>query len=135
MVLLFGLVKDVPSSILEELKIWIAHECFTRRPRKGAWNILDVRWVGKWKWAKNKEGGKTRTIRMRMMLRGFKDTAAEGLDTYAGTSSRLSQRIVASEAGCRGWKMTIDVKTVFLKGTTEPRTKNWPRQHQNQLAR
>ena len=109
--------KEVAAAVLEELKIWIAHECFTRRPRRGARNILDVRWVGKWKWVKNKEGGKTRIIRMRMTLRGFKDREAEGLDTYAGTSSRLSQRIVVSEAVCQGWSMTtIDVKKAFLKG-------------------
>ena len=39
--------KAVASAMLEELKIWIQHECFTRRARKGARNILDVRWVGK----------------------------------------------------------------------------------------
>ena len=50
-------------------------------------------------------------------LRGFKDRDAPDLDTYAGTSTRTSQRIVTSEAACRGWGLTaIDVKKAFLKG-------------------
>ena len=82
--------KEVASAILEELMVWIQHECFVRRPRHGARNILDVRWVGKWKKVKSKQDPtkQVRIIRMRMTLRGFKDTEAEGLATYAGTSSR-----------------------------------------------
>ena len=113
--------KAVAAATYEELKIWIDHDCFTRRPRRGARNVLDVRWVGKWKWVKSKEdpSKKVRIIRMRMTLRGFKDTEAEGLNTYAGTTSRVSQRVVTSEAVCRGWTLsTIDVKKAFLKGIT-----------------
>ena len=90
--------KAVASAMLEELKIWIQHECFTRRARKGARNILDVRWDGKWKKVKDKtDPTKTiRIIRMRMTLRGFKDTEAAGLVTFAGTASRVAQRIVVS---------------------------------------
>ena len=47
--------KAVAASVLEELKIWITRKCFTRRWRKGAYNILDVKWVGKWKWVKVKD--------------------------------------------------------------------------------
>ena len=39
-------VKEVQAAILEELRIWIAHHCFTRKPRADARNILDIRWVG-----------------------------------------------------------------------------------------
>ena len=72
--------KDVISAIRDELSTWIAHQCFRRKARKGAYNILDVRWVGKWKIRKN-----GREIRMRMTLRGFKDKDAESLETFAGT--------------------------------------------------
>ena len=62
---------------------------------------------------------KVRIIRMRMTLRGFKDKEAEGLVTYAGTSSRPSQRLIVSEAVIRGWPLaTIDVRKAFLKGLT-----------------
>ena len=39
--------KEVQAAILEGFRVWIDHQCFTRRPRHGATNILDVRWVGK----------------------------------------------------------------------------------------
>ena len=56
---------------------------------------------------------------MRMTLRGFKDRDADNLETFAGTSSRISQRLVVSEAAIRGWPLTaIDVKKAFLKGVT-----------------
>ena len=80
---------------------------------------MDVRWVGKWKrvLVKGDASRNTRVIRMRLTLRGFKDQDAQDLETYAGTSSRASQRVVISEAVCRGWElMTIDVKKAFLKG-------------------
>lgn len=54
-----------------------------------------------------------------MTLLGFKDVEAEGLNTYAGTSFRISQKVVTSEAVCRGWSLTaIDVKEAFVKGIT-----------------
>ena len=56
---------------------------------------------------------------MRMTLRLFKDMEAEGLVTYAGTSSRPSQRLIASEAVIRGWPLTtIDVRKASLNGLT-----------------
>ena len=58
-----------------------------------------------------------RTILMRLALRGFKDRDVEDLTTFAGTSSRLSQRLVASEAFVQGWPLaTDDVKKAFPKG-------------------
>ena len=54
---------------------------------------------------------------MILTLRGFKDRDAEDLATFAGTSSRLSQRLVVSEAVVQGWPLaTVDVKKAFLKG-------------------
>ena len=86
--------KEVTAAIAEELKIWIIHNCFSRRPRKGARNILDVKWVGKFKYVKSKTdpAQKVRIIRMRLTLRGFKDRDANDILTYAGTSSRISQK-------------------------------------------
>ena len=56
---------------------------------------------------------------MRMTLRGFKDEDADGLVTFAGTSSRNSPRVAVSEAAIRGWPLTtLDVKKAFLKGVT-----------------
>ena len=56
---------------------------------------------------------------MRLTLRGFKDRDADSLDTYAGTSDRLSQRVIVSESVCRGWTMkALDIKKAFLKGVS-----------------
>ena len=119
--------KAVSAAVLEELNVWIKHGCFHRRPRKGAYNVLDVKWVGKWKWVKAtlrpgdtpNQPRKVRIVRMRMTLRGFKDREAEGLETYAGTSSRPAQRIIVSEAVVRRWPLTtIDIRKAFLKGLT-----------------
>ena len=73
----------VAAAIKEELQIWLDHDCFCRTPRKTASNILDCRWVGKWKRTKAKDDP-TKTvwvIRMRLTLRGFKDRGAAYLDT------------------------------------------------------
>ena len=54
-----------------------------------------------------------------MTLRGFKDRGAATLETFAGTCGRMSQRLVTSEAVCRGWQLTaIDVRKAFLKGVS-----------------
>ena len=116
--------KMVLAAVYEELVTWIEHKCFSRKLRKNSWNVLDVKWVGKWKWVKvapkpnaGSQVEKTRIIRMRMTLRGFKDQEADGLITFAGTSTRNSQRLVVSEAAIRGWPVTtLDVKKAFLKG-------------------
>ena len=57
-------------------------------------------------------------IRMRMTLRGFQDWNAHLYETYAGTASRLSQKVVCSEVACRpGWTIaTLDVEKAFLQG-------------------
>ena len=56
---------------------------------------------------------------MRMTLRCFKDRDANVLETYAGTGSKVSQRIVVSEGVINGWTLTaIDIKKAFLKGVT-----------------
>ena len=52
-----------------------------------------------------------------MTLRGFKDQDANDLITFAGTASRLAQRVVVSEACVRQWPMAaLDIRKAFLKG-------------------
>ena len=69
-------------------------------------NIIDCRWVTKWKHevasvsvagASKQSGASTvskRVIRCRLTVRGFTDRDAQNLDSYAGTSQRYSQRLV-----------------------------------------
>ena len=93
---------------------------FSRKPRAKARNIIDSRWVLKWKWeyaavdVKDSKAKQTarRVIRARLTIRGFKDLGKDSVDKYAGTSQRYSQRVPASEAVARGWRMTGSAKTL-----------------------
>ena len=103
-----------------ELATWHKHKCFERRLRRKARNIIDCRWVLKWKVSETPSGSAgTRTIRARLTVRGFKDRDAASLESYAGTSTRWSQRIVASQAVLRGWRIvSADVAKAFLQGVS-----------------
>ena len=89
--------KLADAAILEELQTWHGHRCFRRQWKKDAYNVMDSRFVAKWKIFED-TSGKKRIIRMRMALRGFKDLEADRLANYSATTSRLSQRLLNSEA-------------------------------------
>ena len=123
--------SEVAASMLSELKTWARLKCFSRRNRAMAKNIIDCRWVIKWKHevaatsvadASKQSGASTvskRVIRCRLTVRGFKDRDAQHLDSYAGTSQRYSQRLVCSEAAYQGWPIcTTDISKAFLQGVT-----------------
>ena len=94
-------------------------------------NIIDCRWVIKWKHevaavsvadASKQSGASTvskRVIRCRLTVRGFRDRDAQNLDCYAGATQRYSRRLVCSEAAHRGWPIcTTDISKAFLQGVT-----------------
>ena len=109
----------IRSAILQELKTWAKYKCFSRKKRNQSRNIIDSRFVFKWKYEKINDGTKRRIIRARMVIRGFKDKDKESLDSYAGTSKKYSQRIVASVAASNGWPIgTADISKAFLQGVT-----------------
>ena len=111
--------EEMAAAILKELQTWQHYKCFSRRSRQTARNIIDSRWVTKWKWVKMPDGKDRRVIRARLCVRGFKDRDAGNLESYAGTAQRYSQRIVVSEAVRRGWDIsTADVEKAFLQGVT-----------------
>jgi len=62
--------------------------CFGRCKRRDARNLVDTRWVIRWKEVDGKK-----VIKPRLTMRGFKDSATS-LETFAGTASRWSQRVV-----------------------------------------
>ena len=101
---------EIESAILKELETWTKFKCFSRKARRLAKNVIDTRWVLKWKWIKDSEGKQKRIIRARLTVRGFKDRDKGFLDTFAATSTKYSQRLIISEAVIRGWKVvTADV--------------------------
>ena len=112
--------SKVEAAILEELKIWNSYGCFKMVSRKGAENIIDSRFVAKWKVKDPNKPYESRIIRMRMALRGFKEWCADALDTYAGTGSKISQRLLLSEAACHPeWSfLSLDINKAFLQGVT-----------------
>ena len=111
--------EAVKAAMISELKTWAKLKCISRRPRAGARNIVDSRWVYKWKWEKQADGNDIRIIRARLTCRGFKDHDASTLETYAGTAQRCSQRLLCSTAVNHGWRiMACDVPKAFLQGVT-----------------
>eukprot|EP00974_Lingulodinium_polyedra_P088040 8537932-Lingulodinium_polyedra.AAC.1 len=95
--------------MLKELQTWAKLKCFSRRPRQGTQNVIDVRWVDKFKWEHptvdvtkaDSSGGAhaevsqpIRTIRARLTVRGFKDNQRGDIDRYAGTSTKSAQKLI-----------------------------------------
>ena len=101
---------EIQKAMIKELQTWAKLKCFSRRPRQGTRNIIDVRWVIKFKWetptkVKPRNGGRPaqapqpiRTIRARLIVRGFKDSERGDIDRYAGTCTKCSQKLIVSEA-------------------------------------
>ena len=97
-----------------ELKSWVDLETMKLIPLSEARNIIDSRWLYKWK---NKDGKKI--VKARLVIRGFKDNQSETMETYSGTASRWSQRLICSIAATRRWTLlSADVSTAFLQGLT-----------------
>ena len=66
---------EVKKAMLNELQTWAKLKCFSRKPRSSARNVIDVRWVIKFKWdvATSASGSRSteartpvRTIRARL---------------------------------------------------------------------
>ena len=119
---------EVEAAMLQELQTWAKYKCFSRKMRKHARNVIDSRWVIKWKWDQDTqsvdESNQTKAvarkvIRARLTVRGFKDIEKHLIDRYAGTAQRYSQRCLASEAVVRKWDIaTTDISKAFLQGVT-----------------
>eukprot|EP00971_Amphidinium_carterae_P050465 993815-Amphidinium_carterae.1 len=106
--------------MLDELKRWcVEYNVCERRERATSRNIIDIRWVVKWKYKLASTGTRTRGIRARLTVRGFKDMSAEGA-TFSATATRLAHRIVVSECVLRqSWELaSMDIRKAFLQGAT-----------------
>ena len=77
------------KAMMDELQRRRNLKAFERMPKALAHNVVDSRWVLKWK-----EVGGKRIIHARLVVRGFKDHQATQLNTFAGTNSRWGQRVV-----------------------------------------
>ena len=83
-------------------------------PKAAAPNLIDARWVPKWK----KVQGKL-TTHAWLMVRGFKELQASQLSTSPGATSRWSQRAINSVAAQMGWTLfSAYVFQAFRRGLT-----------------
>ena len=109
------------------MQTWAKLSCFSRKPRTGARNIIDTRWVIKWKWEipttsissgrSPSEAAAVRSIRARLTVRGFKDTEKADVERYAGTSSKCSQKLLVPESVRQHWDIcAADISKAFLQG-------------------
>ena len=96
---------EVASAIQKELETWVEMQCISRRDRHGARNVIDVRWVFKWRHevvAREATSSTStapiqrRSVRARLCLRGFKDMQKDAVASYAGTSQRYCHIVQVS---------------------------------------
>ena len=103
---------ECKKAMIDELRRWQSLGAFERCPRSQADNLIDARWVLKWKVVAGK-----RLIKARLTVRGFKDMQAQQLETFSGTTSRWGQRLVVAIAAQRRWSLfSCDVSQAFLRG-------------------
>ena len=114
--------KLVEAAIRKEVRSWHDLKTFEIGSRSVLKNILDTRWVLKWKLVDGE-----RVVKARLCVRGFKDKQFQSsssdqkpeFQTYAGTATRWGQRFVVSVAVAKGWKLqSADVGSAFLQGVT-----------------
>ncbi len=103
---------DIIKAKKQELTSLHELGCFRRLRRSSAKNVVDTRWVLKWKHKDNKH-----FIKARLTMRGFKDHD-DNLATFAGTATRWGQRVVnAITAQQSDWVLfSFDVSAAFAKG-------------------
>ena len=72
-----------------------------RMKRSDAPNILDSRWVLKWKLKDGK-----RIIQARLTARGYKDRQGCDIETYSATTTRWGQKLLLIIVTQRIWRST-----------------------------
>ena len=105
--------EECRQSMTDEIGRWIKHSAWSRAKVQNANNVLKSKWVLKWK----AQSDGTKKIKARLVAQGFLDR--QQTQTFAGTSTRWSQRLLISTAVNRGWRLvSADVSEAFLRGLT-----------------
>ena len=106
--------KEADDAKFGELRDLHGLGCYGRMRRSEAKNVVDTRWVIKWKLVDGK-----RIIKVRITMRGFKDLC-QSMETFAGTATRWAQRVVNSVAANEDdfVLFSLDVSKAFAKGMT-----------------
>eukprot|EP00959_Pyramimonas_sp_CCMP1952_P173929 3634240-Pyramimonas_sp.AAC.1 len=64
-------------------------------------NFMTSRYLYTWKFVKDEKGEMERTIRLRLVIRGFIDLEVFDVETFSGTARRSNQGLLASAAACK----------------------------------
>ncbi|CAJ1430110.1 unnamed protein product, partial [Effrenium voratum] len=109
---------DVEAADLKEIEQFVNEGAFTKIHRS-AWTddmvFVDAIWVRKYKRLSDRK----RIVKSRMCARGFLDKQKDQLATRSTTATRLSQRLLLSQAAMNGFELeSLDVAGAFLKGFT-----------------
>eukprot|EP00959_Pyramimonas_sp_CCMP1952_P462939 9484075-Pyramimonas_sp.AAC.1 len=84
--------EKIPKALYTELKTWFDNKCFKMQDIAKASNLMTSRHVYTCKVVKNWKGKMERTIRLRLILRGFMGLEAFDVETCSGRARRSSQR-------------------------------------------
>ena len=107
-------VEECKEAMLLELGRWIKHKAWQRSSRVNAKNALKSKWVLKWKDI-GQGTQKARKIKARLVAQGFLDQ--QTTSTFAGTSTRWSQRLLIAFAVQMQWNLwSCDISEAFLRG-------------------
>jgi len=102
------------AAMIAELQRWIKLGSWKRAPRRPGANILDSRWVLKYKVVNG-----VKQIKARLTARGYKDKQSSELSTFSPTASRWSQRLLVIVCVQEGWVLvSADVSQAFLRGVS-----------------
>ena len=105
---------EVCEAVRKALASFIDQKTFVLAKQGTSGNTMTSRWLFKLKIV----DGKT-IVKGRLVIHGFKDCAAQSLNTYAGTATRWGQRIICMVAASKAWPiLTADITTAFLRGFT-----------------
>ena len=100
------------QAMREERQRWIDLHAFERAPLETARNLIDTRWVLKWKVVDG-----VRRIEARLTIRGLRDLQGPALSTFSATMSRWGQRLIVSMVVQRRWTLvSCDITQAFLRG-------------------
>jgi hypothetical protein len=109
-------VDECREAMMMELLRWVEHGAWKRGAKSRATNVLKSKWVLKWKdIGAGKD--KSRKIKARLVAQGFLDRQETA--TFAGTSTRWSQRLLVAVAVQMSWELwSADISEAFLRGLT-----------------
>eukprot|EP00971_Amphidinium_carterae_P278480 5528058-Amphidinium_carterae.1 len=111
---------EVTASKKSEWHKLLALDCFRMMNKEDGTNVLDGKWILRWKAEDPAATSSARKLKARITLRGFREWNAQ-YETYAATASRVGQRAISSlaAASCGAIHLvSYDISSAFAQGLT-----------------